>query len=151
MTASATQSISASPREILEFVLDLHRYQTIDRKFVRVGKVVGPDASGNGSVRLWGRLKGLPPAPDRQNFHLEPWSRLTVTAAARQPGRLVFDFIGRFDCQPSDNGSTTVTHSYEFIFHGPFRRLERKLGSWLQDEIEQEMTNLAAAIPSGSA
>ena len=81
---------------------------------------------------------------------LEPWSRLTFTGAARQPGPLVFDFVGRFVCQPADDGATTVTHSYEFTFKCPFRLVERKLAAWLQQEIEQEVTNLATAISVAS-
>jgi hypothetical protein len=146
VTASATTIIRAEPRAILEFVLDLNRYKEVDHKFVRVGKVVGPDAEGHGSVQLWGRLKGLPPAPDRQDFVLERWSRLTFTGAARQPGRLVFDFVGGFVCELAEDGATRVTHSYEFTFKGPFRLIERRLTPWLQQEIETEMTNLATAI-----
>ena len=147
VTASSTTVIRASSREILQFVLDLTRYKEIDRKIVRVGRVIGPDSSGLGSVRLWGRVAGLPPAPDRQDFFLEPWTRLTFRGSARQPGRLVFDFAGIFECQPIDDDDfVAVTHAYEFTFHGPFRRVERKLGPWLQHEIEEEMTNLAAAV-----
>jgi hypothetical protein len=146
VTASATTIIRADPKGVLEFVLDLNRYKEVDRKFVRVGKVIGPDADGRGSVRLWGRIRGFPPAPDRQDFVLERWSRLTFTGAARQPGRLVFDFVGRFVCDPAADGATRVTHSYEFTFKGPFRLAERKLATWLQQEIEHEVTNLARAI-----
>ena len=102
-------------------------------------------------MRLWGRVPGLPPAPDRQEFHLERWSRLTFNGAARQPGRLVFDFTGSFECQPSDDGSTAVTHSYEFTFLGPFQRIERRLARWLQAEVDREMTNLAAALLNRSS
>jgi Polyketide cyclase / dehydrase and lipid transport len=150
VSASATTVIGASPREILEFVLDLNRYKTIDHKIVRVGKIVGPDTSGHGSVRLWGRMNGLPAAPDRQDFLLERWTRLTFTGSARQPGRLIFDFTGRFVCEPADTGETVVTHSYEFVFKGPFRVIERRLGGWLQHELEQEMLKLAAAISNRS-
>ncbi len=75
-----------------------------------------------------------------------PWSRLTFTGASRQPGRLIFDFTGSFACKASTEGVTEVTHSYEFSFKGPFRRVEKKLALWLQQEIDLEMKNLAAAL-----
>jgi len=146
VTASAHTSIDAEPRTILEFVLDLDRYRAVDPKIVRVGSVRGPDAEGHGSARLWGRLPGLPPALDRQDFTLERWRKLTFVGAPRQPGRLVFDFVGTFECEPSGDGSTIVTHAYEFTFHGPFRLYERRLARSLQQELETEMTSLAAAL-----
>jgi Polyketide cyclase / dehydrase and lipid transport len=148
VSASATTIIKASPREVLECVLDLNRYKLIDRKIVRVGKVIGPDDAGRGYVRIWGRVLKLPPAPDRQDFVLERWSRLTFRGAKRQPGRLVFDFTGHFECRPSNNGSTEVTHSYEFVFTRPFRVIENRLGPWLQRELDVEIENLAAALSS---
>lgn len=151
VTASATTTVRAEPQRVLAFVLDLNQYKNVDHKIVRVGSVVGPDAAGRGSVRIWGRMKGLPPAPDRQDFVLTPWSSLVFTGAARQPARLVFDFTGRFVCVPANDGTTEVTHSYEFTFKGPFRLLERRLRGWLQSEIEREITKLATAIAESNS
>ncbi len=147
MTARATAEVAATPREVLEFVLDLHSYQDVDRKIVRVVSVDGPDATGQGSVKMWARMGWLPPAPDRQDFVLEPWTRLTFTGAARQPARLVFDFVGTVECSGSKTG-TRLTHGYEFRFKGPFRLVERVFGSWLQRQIEEEVE--AIAIRFGS-
>ena len=82
-----------------------------------------------------GRVRGLPPAPDRRNFTFERWRKLTFVGAPRQPTRMVFDFVGTFDCVP-DDGGTTIRHAYEFAFKGPFRVVERSLGDWLRAEIE---------------
>lgn len=138
MTAKASAEISASPQEVLEFVLDLEQYKLVDQKIVRVVSVDGPDRNGRGSVKMWARMGVLPPALDRQDFTLERWHRLTFTGAARQPGRLVFDFVGTFDCQPANSG-TIVQHAYEFRFRGPFRLIGRVLGDWLQDQLEDEV------------
>ena len=144
LTAEASAVVGASPREVLEFVLDLDRYREVDDKIMRVGAVVGPDADGCGSVRLWGRLRWLPPAPDRQDFVLEQWTRLTFTGAARQPARLVFGFTGVFECAPMEGGSTRITHRYEFRFRGPFRPIERLQRGWLQRQIAEEVEAVAA-------
>lgn len=143
LTASSTTDVAATPRAVLEFVLDLDRYRLADHKISRVSSVRGPDNAGQGSVRLWGRLPGLPVAPDRQDFTLERWSRLTFVGAPRQPGRLVFDFVGTFECDGIDDHTTRVTHAYEFTFRKPFQWIERRMAEPLQDEIDQEVARLS--------
>jgi len=145
MTAEASVRVQATSRSVLEFVLDLDRYREVDPKIVRVGSMEGPDAQGRGSVRLWARMPWLPPAPDRHDFVLDRWERVTFIGAARQPARWVFDFTGVIECT-SDGDYTTVTHRYEFHFHGPFRLVERRLDSWLQQQIHDEMFQLAERI-----
>jgi len=151
LIVSSTAAIAATPQEVLEFVLDLDRYRQADHKITRVSSVTGPDANGAGSARLWGKLPGMPPAPDRQDFTLEKWSRLTFVGAPRQPGRLVFDFIGTFDCVPIDDTSTQVTHAYEFEFRRPFRWLERRMSEPLANEIDQEVKRLTELLAGHSA
>ena len=146
LTVSSTAEISATPQEVLEFVLDLEQYRRADHKITRVSSVTGPDENGVGAVRLWGKLPGLPPAPDRQNFTLEKWHRLTFVGAPGQPGRLVFDFTGTFECEPVDDQLTRVTHAYEFRFRRPFRLLERRLSAPLADEIDQEVNRLTQLL-----
>lgn len=142
LAARASITVDASPRKVLEFVLDLDRYRQADHKIARVSAVEGPDESGNGSAKLWGRLRFGPAAPDRQDFRLERWRRLTFTGAPWQPARLVFDFVGTFECEETTAG-TLVTHAYEFRFRRPFRLMERLLSPWLQDEIEAEVGRIA--------
>ena len=143
LTAVATVTTAARPQSILEFVLDLDRYREVDRKIMRVGKITGPDAEGRGSVGMWARMGWLPPAPDRQVFVLDRWERITFTGAARQPARLVFDFVGVVECTPVGD-ETRVVHRYEFRFRGPYRLVERPLAGWLQRQIEDEVRLLAA-------
>ncbi len=146
LTVSASADITAPPQAVLEFVLDLERYRHADHKIARVSSVTGPDEAGRGSVRLWGRLPGLPLAPDRQDFTLDRWSHLTFVGAPRQPGRLLFDFVGTFECTPLDDDTTRVTHAYEFTFRSPFRWIERRMAQPLSTEIEQEVARLAAMV-----
>jgi hypothetical protein len=151
LAVSSTAPISATPQRVLEFVLDLDRYRQADHKITRVSSVTGPDEHGVGSVRLWGRLPGLPPAPDRQNFTLEKWKRLTFVGAPRQLGRLIFDFVGTFDCVPIDDTVTQVTHAYEFEFRRPFRWLERRMSAQLAVEVDEEVERLAELLADDSA
>lgn len=142
LRARASIEVRATPQEILEFVLDLERYRKVDSKILAVGSVTGPDEAGRGRVRLWTRLKWTPPAPDVQTFELQRWNRLTFTGAARQPSRLILDFTGVVECQPTSSG-TLVTHWYEMRFRGPFRLLERPHRAWLQQDLQEELQRVA--------
>lgn len=65
LTATSTVEIpGVSPQEVLEFVLDLERYRDADHKIVKVETVTGPDESGRGSIKLSGKLRYGPAAPD---------------------------------------------------------------------------------------
>ena len=87
LTASSTTHVSATPRKVLESVMNLEEYRKVDKKFVRVVSVTGPDAEGMGSVKLWGRLKGMPPAPDRQPRASDASATHSVRAVRRCPNR----------------------------------------------------------------
>lgn len=151
LNVSSTAEISATPQNVLEFVLDLESYRQADHKITRVSSVTGPDENGAGSIRVWGKLPGMPRAPDRQDFTLDRWSRLTFVGAPRQPGRLIFDFVGTFDCVPVEGGLTQVTHAYEFKFRRPFQWLERRMAAPLADEIDQEVQRLGELLAAPSA
>jgi hypothetical protein len=88
----------------------------------------------------------MPPAPDRQDFVLERWQRVTFTGAPRQPARVVFGFVGTIVCEAQPEGGTNVTHAHVFRFRGPFRILEPMLKNWLSRELNIEMTMLAHAL-----
>ena len=149
--ASATCHVRRPSREVLEFVLDLERYREVDPKIGRVTRPVVLDAEGNGSARYWGRLRGMPPAPDVNLVRLIRWTDLTFTGAPRQPARLILDFQGRFRCVDSDDGCI-VTHSYELRFRRPFRWFyEPLLRTWLQDEVTDEVARLARTLDTARA
>jgi Polyketide cyclase / dehydrase and lipid transport len=143
--ASTVEIPGVSPQEVLEFVLDLERYKHADHKIVKVGLVTGPDESGRGSVKLSGRLRYGPAAPDLQHFDLNRWSRLTFMGASGQMARAVFNFTGTFECTPTESG-TGVTHAYVFQFRGPFRLLEPLHRGWLQTELDDEMERVRETL-----
>lgn len=114
----------------------------VDTKIVRVGATVGPDEHGHGYATMWARMRSMPPIPDRQDFVLERWHRVTFVSAARHPARLFFDFRGTLDCEETDGG-TILTHAYELSLKGPGRWLERFFEPWLQRQIEDEVQAIA--------
>lgn len=151
LTASCTVDIEgASAQEVLEYVLDLERYKEADHKIVSVGEITGPDADGKGSVDVKGKLRFGPAAPDVQNFELERWSKLTFVGAPKQPGRIVFNFVGTFECEPI-YGGVRVTHVYDFTFTFLWRWLEVPHRTWLQDELDAEMERVRAALSTAAA
>lgn len=147
MTAEATVEVAATPREVLEFVLDFDQYRQVDPKIVRAGAVTGPDEHGKGSVKLFARMRGLPPAPDTHNFDLQRWSSLTFVGAPKKPGRLLFEFTGVVECEPVGE-KTRVRHAYEFRFKGPLKFIERVNAEWLQRELDAEMAAIVAKFAS---
>lgn len=144
----ATRTVPATCQEVLEFVLDLERYRQADTKIGRVTQPVSLDENNEGRTRYWGRLRGLPPAPDTNVVRLTPWTELTFTGAAGQPARLLLDFTGRFTCREVDAGCE-VTHGYTMTFRRPFRWLyEPWLRRWLPDELEVELDRVQQILGS---
>lgn len=135
----ASRVIPASCQEVLEFVLDLDRYRKADEKIGRVVRPIELNENDEGVTRYWGRLRGLPPAPDLNIVRLHRWSELTFTGAPRQPARLILDFTGRFVCRELDDGCE-LTHGYEITFRRPLRWVyEPLLTSWLRTGLEVEL------------
>lgn len=145
--AEAEAIVARTPREVLEWVLDLERYRRADLKITHVYEQVPPNASGRGRVRYRGRLRGVRTPPDTNEITLDRWSRLTFIGAPGIWTRRLVDFEGILECEPVDGG-TRVVHRETFWFHpAPVERLARAyLGSWLQREIEREMARLEALV-----
>ena len=144
--AEATRVVPATSQEVLEFVLDLERYRQADTKIGRVTRPVVLDDHDEGRARYWGRLRGLPPAPDTNIVRLDRWRELTFTGAPRQPARLVVDFTGRFTCTDTEAGCE-LTHSYEMTFRRPLRWIyEPLLRDWLQAELDDEVDRVCEIL-----
>jgi len=132
--------IERSPRDVLEFVLDLPSYAKVDTKIRRIRSM---DRTGNtGTVRHGGHLRGLPGPPVTLRFELEPWSRLRFTSAATGLAPWVFRFEGSFTCRPLDRG-TEVVHRECFTFRAPWRWvLEPYARGWLTQDTREEMARM---------
>lgn len=143
---AATAGVERSSREVLEFVLDLEAYRSVDTKIGRIVRPAEIDGAGVGEARYWGRLRGMPPAPDTNTIRLERWTSVTFTGAPWQPARLALDFRGRFRCVDTDDGCV-VTHDYRLAFRRPLRWIyEPLLAGWLQDEVDDEVRRLAEVL-----
>lgn len=117
IVGEATTTVSASPGEVFEFVLDLNRYRQADHK---VGRVGATQRTGDrGTFRFSGRIRGLPGPSGTYPFSLSA-SRLQVGSPIAGPARWFLNFEGTFDCREVESG-TVVTHREVFDFKRPSR------------------------------
>ena len=140
--------IERSPREVLEFVLDLPSYAKVDTKIRRIR---GMERDGNtGSVRHGGHLRGLPGPPVTLRFELEPWSRLEFTSADTGLSPWIFRFRGSFSCRRLPEG-TEVVHRECFTFRAPWRwALEPWARGWLAEDTREEMARMKRLLETNS-
>ncbi|HVM54154.1 MAG TPA: SRPBCC family protein [Acidimicrobiales bacterium] len=136
IVGEATATVSATPSEVFEFVLDLDRYRQADHKIGRVGAT---QRSGDrGTTRFSGRIRGLPGPSGTYPFTLTA-SRLQFGSPIAGPARWFLRFDGSFDCQVTENG-TVVTHREAFDFKLPWRWIaEPVLRRWLEADTAEEM------------
>ena len=125
--AESTLEIRASPKDVLEFVMDLRRYREADKK---VGPVLWLRRDGN-RAEEWaaGRVAGLSTIPARITIELTPYSRLDVRSTL--PG-----FNASFECDELPGGVTVVRHVECVAIPGPAGRL---VGRWLQSSVDDEL------------
>lgn len=142
----ATTTVSATPDEVFDFVLDLRRYRQADRKIGRVGAIV--DDGDHGTVRFSGRIRGLP-GPSGTYPFTRSASRLQFGSPIAGPARWFLDFEGTFECEATAEG-TVVTHREVFDFKRPWRWLaEPLLRSWLERDTSEEMVRFKELVERG--
>jgi carbon monoxide dehydrogenase subunit G len=148
---SSSVVVAASPREVLEFVLDLDRYREVDPKIRKVTKAATLDADGHGTCRIVATMWHFPPTPDTHLVHLDAWRRLTFTGAPRVPARLIFSFTGTFDVEATADG-TLLTHGYDVTFRQPIAALlGRRVQRWLADDLTEELDRLRDRFAAATA
>jgi carbon monoxide dehydrogenase subunit G len=138
----ASVVVSATPEQVLAFVLDLEQYRQADRKIVDVRSVRGDDVRGE--VVFTARLRGLPTPADRQTYEVAPDRRSVEfrSVPSRWPG-LLARFHGIVLCE-SEGSGTHVTHVERFTFARPLAWLAQPyLRSWLQRDTTQEVERMA--------
>lgn len=150
--AEGATVIAATPRQVLELVLDLDRYRRVDRKIGAVKEAPMVDADGRGRGRYRRKLRGVPTPVGTQDVELERWSCLTFRSAPGVWTRRMTDFEGRFECEEIEGG-TKVTHTETFWFKPtPVGWiLDALLGRWLRDSMPEEMALLRRDVESAVA
>ena len=132
-----TAIIGRSPRQVLEFVLDVERYRLADRK---IGRVHWVRRDGNhGQVKHNGRLLGLATPPIVLAFTLTPWSRLDFEIVSAPWPLAGFD--GWFTCAQTADG-TRVVHRECFTLHPPASLLDPLFSVSLARDTLQEVRRI---------
>ncbi|MGH3319764.1 MAG: SRPBCC family protein [Streptosporangiaceae bacterium] len=134
------QTIHRSPQEILEFVMDIERYQQVDRKIRPV---------------MWSRreadltefgcrptLGGIPSPRAVQQLRLTPDERVDIALSPlprNRVGHRLADFHASFECSPAEDG-TEVTRTLVFRFSPMVRWFfEPILRRRLPAEVDEEL------------
>jgi len=143
IVGEASTTVSATPNDVFDFVLDLNRYRQADHKIGRVGTI---DNEGDrGMVRFSGRIRGLP-GPSGTYPFTRTESRLEFGSPVAGPARWFLDFEGTFDTEQTSEG-TVVTHREVFTFKRPWRWLaEPLLRHWLENDTAEEMVRFKKLV-----
>lgn len=143
IVGEASTTVSATPNDVFDFVLDLNRYRQADHKIGRVGTI---DNEGDrGMVRFSGRIRGLP-GPSGTYPFTRTESRLGFGSPVAGPARWFLDFEGTFVTEQTSEG-TVVTHREVFTFKRPWRWLaEPLLRRWLENDTAEEMVRFKKLV-----
>jgi len=145
---SADADVLASPREVLELVLDLSAYQRIDPKIREVRALPQMDGVDFGVAEVVGSLWRFPPLADTHLVELARWSSVTFTGAPRVLARRVYQFTGRFETTEVA-GFTRVRHSYDVAFQPRLlRALTSRVSDWMVHDLQEELSRLGAMLGS---
>ena len=143
IVGEATTTVSATPDDVFDFVLDLNRYRQADHKIGRVGTI---DNQGDrGLAQFAGRIRGLP-GPSGTYPFTRTQSSLRFGSPVAGAARWFLDFEGTFDTEQSSEG-TVVTHREVFSFKRPWRWLaDPLLRRWLENDTTEEMARFKELI-----
>jgi hypothetical protein len=140
LTVEVTETISCTPDELLEFVMDPERYAEVDSKIRPVRWV---RREGNVTeFEFRPKLAGLPGPPSVSRMELTPGERVDVALApppANRLARLASDFDASFVCTPVDGG-TKLVRTLNFHFRPVLRwfaepMLRRQLLADVREEV----------------
>lgn len=143
-----SQTISCTPDEFLEFVMDIERYATVDRK---IDPILW--ARRDGEVTTFAcrpKLAGLRQPKVVQEVRLTPGKRVDIALTPRPQNRLAHamaEFKASFDCTAAA-GETRVVRTLEFTFT-PLTRwlfeplLRKRLPNEVQAELELAKSHFA--------
>ena len=142
LSEQASTEVDATPREVLEFVCDLHAYLALDKKIVRVYGTVPVDADGRGHAVIQASMRGLRSPKQRLSVRLDRWTSVSFESAGPWLADRFVWMRGGFVVRGFRSG-TLVTHDYRIRFKGPLGPLiERYLRDWLRQDLGDELRRI---------
>lgn len=151
LTVQATETISCTPEELLDFVMDVERYAQVDSKIrpVRWSRREG----GLTEFCFRPKLAGLPAPPAVAQMRLTPGERVDIVLApspANRLTRLASDFDASFVCTPVEGG-TRLVRTLNFRFRPLLRWLaEPLLRRRMAAEVSEEVRLAKQYLQQGS-
>lgn len=151
--ARTTEFIRATPEAVLDFVMNIEDYQTIDRKIRPLRWVRRePNFTEFAFRTKVGRLRG-PMLVSQER--LTPGRRVDITLAPAPYNRLIrfiTDYEASFECQPVPGG-TKVTRSERLRFKWPMRWfvgpfVYRTMPGLVREELRLAKQKLEQAAPN---
>ena len=142
VTVRLERTISCTPDELLEFVMDIERYAAVDKK---IHPVTWSRREGNLlEFACKPTLAGIPQPKVVQQIRLTPGKRLDIWMSPPPHNRLqhaVARFEASFETEPVDGG-TMVTRTLSFRFAAAVRPLaeplfRRRLPAEVADELDR--------------
>lgn len=145
IVATASETISCTPDEMLEFVMDIERYQEVDTK---IRPITWSRRTGNlTEFTCRPKLGGLriPGPQPLQHVRLTPGTRVEISLAPSVWTKLA-SFNASFECTPV-NGGTRVDRRLTFTFSPALRWffepfLRRRLPAEVRDELRRAKHHL---------
>ena len=143
IVGEATTTISATPDEVFDFVLD--RIATA-RRITRSGEWARSTTEAiAGRLNSRAASEDCPPPSGTYPFTRTD-SRLAFGSPIAGPARWFINFEGTFDTERTQDG-TVVTHRETFSFKRPWQWLaEPLLRSWLEKDTTEEMVRFKQLI-----
>jgi hypothetical protein len=145
IVGEATTTVSATPDDVFDFVLDLHRYRRADHKIGRVGTI--DNEGDHETAQFSGRVRGLP-GPSGTYPFTRTASRLEFGSPVAGAARWFLDFEGTFDTERTDEG-TVVTHR-EVIRTGAGWRFSRQARYVTWFDGSPPSARAASPLPNGT-
>lgn len=140
LTVQAVTTIACTPDELLEFVMDVERYATVDSKIRPIRWV-----RREGDVTEFGfrpRFLGLPGPTTVSRMRLTPGQRIDVVLPGRphnRTTRLLSDFDASFVCTPVEGG-THLVRTLNYRFRAPLKWVvEPALRGYLAADVRNEV------------
>jgi hypothetical protein len=146
-TGEARLFIKRPAREIIDFVMDLRRYQKVDPK---LGTIFEVRRTGDEVVfRFRPKLLGLPGPATTQRVVLTGGNRIDISGVPAWTDALT-TFAAFFQFEDADGG-TWVTRKVDFRFAKPVSwLLDPVFGRWLAKDVPQELARAKSYLERGN-
>ncbi|HEX3784125.1 MAG TPA: SRPBCC family protein [Pseudonocardiaceae bacterium] len=141
-------TIRRSPKDIIDFVMDLREYRQVDEKLGKIHSIT-PAEDGDGVLLNFSpKILGMPGPSTTQRVVRKNDERIDISGIPAWTDALM-TFTGFFTCQEVDEG-TLVTRALNFTFKKPFAVVFDPLfNRWLAKAVPEELAKAKEYLEAG--